>query len=150
MIRIVPLDESHIDGLHLIETMSFAEPWSKNAFLGEIDNSYAYYIVAQKDDKVVGYAGMWTMFDEGHITNIAVDQSQRRMGVGKKLIEALIEKAKELRLMGLTLEVRKSNIAAQNLYSLFGFYSVGERKDYYRYPIEAAVIMWKYFIDEED
>lgn len=149
MVKILPLDNSHIDELHELEKASFSEPWSKMTFIKELENPNAYYIIAQKDGVLVGYAGMWTIFEEGHITNIAVEKQHRGTGIGKMLVKALVEKAKDLNLIGLTLEVRQGNIAAQRLYESFGFYSVGNRKNYYNYPTEDAVIMWNYFQEEE-
>jgi len=148
MIFIQPLTQTHIKELYLLEKASFSEPWSEITFLKELENPQAHYLIAVKDGALVGYAGMWVILEEGHITNIAVAKEQRGHGIGKMLVSALIERAHEMSLIGLTLEVRQSNVLAINLYESFGFISVGERKDYYHYPTEDATIMWNYFADD--
>ena len=145
MISILPLKKKHISALYILEKASFSEPWSEMTFIKELENPQAHYFIASKDDKIVGYAGILVMLDEGHVMNIAVDQTHRGKGIGRKLVQRLIDQGHELDLMGLTLEVRVGNIAAINLYESLGFVSVGERSDYYHYPREDATIMWNFF-----
>ncbi|HHV95125.1 MAG TPA: ribosomal protein S18-alanine N-acetyltransferase [Clostridiaceae bacterium] len=138
----------HIDDILIIEKLSFTTPWSRNAFIHEIkDNKFAIYISALVNNKVVGYAGMWQIFDEGHITNIAVHPEFRKNGIGSKLLEKLIEISREKGIKKITLEVRKSNTAAKNLYYKYGFKDAGIRKYYYTDNGEDAIIMWKYDLD---
>ena len=148
MISIQPLTKTYIKELYLLEKASFSEPWSEITFLKELENPQAHYLMAIKNEALVGYAGMWVILEEGHITNIAVAKEQRGHGIGKMLVRALIERAHEMSLIGLTLEVRESNSSAINLYESLGFVSVGERKNYYHYPTENATIMWNYFGDD--
>ncbi|NLM13658.1 MAG: ribosomal protein S18-alanine N-acetyltransferase [Epulopiscium sp.] len=146
MIKISPMKEEHIPRIHEIEKSCFSISWSKEAFENELkENSLAYYIVAESEDAVLGYAGMWIIVDEGHITNIAVHPDFQHQGVGTLLMQHLIDEAKRKHFFGLTLEVRESNIKAQNLYRKFGFVSEGLRKGYYQDTGENAIIMWKYF-----
>lgn len=91
---------------------------------------------------IAGHAGIWLSLDDGHITTIAVHPDYRRQGVGELLMLGLIDQAYELKAQQLTLEVRVSNIAAQNLYVKFGFRHQGERKRYYTDNGEDASIMW--------
>ena len=129
----------------VIERASFPTPWSEKAFRGELTaNDYAHYIVAELDGRVVGYGGMWIVFEEGHVTNIAVHPDYRRRGVGRRLLEALIQRAAERGCDRMTLEVRKSNTPAQQLYRSFGFEPRGIRKGYYTDTNEDAIVMWKY------
>ena len=79
---------------------------------------------------IVGFAGIWVLADEAHITNIAVRQRYQLRGIGELLLISIIDLAKELKASIMTLEVRTSNIAAQNLYSKYGFTQVGIRRDY--------------------
>ncbi|HHX63002.1 MAG TPA: ribosomal protein S18-alanine N-acetyltransferase [Epulopiscium sp.] len=145
MISILPFTREHIAEVCILEKTAFSDPWSEMTFIKELENPQAYYFIAIKDEKIVGYAGMLVILDEGHIMNIAVDKTQRGTGIGKELVKKIIEKAQELEMMGLTLEVRVGNIAAIKLYESFGFVSVGERKNYYQYPNEDATIMWCFF-----
>lgn len=127
-----------------IEMLSFKIPWSREAFISELTtNKFAVYIVAKLNNKVVGYAGMWKIFDEGHITNIAVHPDVRGRKIGTRMVEVLINLAKECNIERLTLEVRKSNMLAQRLYKNFGFEISGLRKKYYADNNEDALIMWK-------
>jgi ribosomal-protein-alanine N-acetyltransferase len=128
-----------------IEAASFPTPWSRNSFLYELlENERAIYLVARNDfNKVVGYIGMWVVFDEGHITNLAAHPLYRHQGVAKALLSQLIKVARENGVKHLTLEVRRSNLLAQDLYQKIGFVHMGIRRKYYLDNKEDALIMWK-------
>ena len=91
----------------------------------------------------MGYAGMWIILDEGHITNIAVDPTYRRQGIGQGLLDELTKLAVERGAIAMTLEVRVSNAEAQSLYTKLGFVPRGIRKGYYQDNKEDALIMWR-------
>ena len=144
MIEVVRMGLEHIDAVMVVENLSFKIPWSKNAFAEEIaNNKFAHYLAALSDGQVVGYAGLWKVFDEGHITNIAVHPEFRGNGIGAALVAALVDLAQREEILRMTLEVRKGNHVAQNLYRKFGFTVEGVRKAYYADNGEDAVIMWK-------
>lgn len=132
-----------------LEKKCFSEPWSLETFCYEITkNHLASYVVVvdtEKNDKIAGYAGMWIIADEAHITNVAVLEEYR----GKQLGEALmIRQFKDSLVVGankMTLEARVSNDVAIGLYKKLGFKEVGIRKKYYEDNNEDAVIMWKYY-----
>ena len=146
MIEIVRMGLEHIDEVSQIERKTFPMFWTKQDFENEVtNNKMAIYFVALKDGKVIGYAGMWHVVTEGHITNIAVDENYRRMGIGRMLVERLIQEAEELEMIGITLEVKISNLTAQGLYTKLGFKPEGFRKKYYSDTGEDAVVMWKHF-----
>ena len=133
-----------VDRIMEIEKEAFSTPWSRNAFIKEItENMLAKYIVVEVEGEVAGYAGIWLIMDEGHITNIAVAKKYRGQGVGKYLMMGLIDYCKKLGVPNMTLEVRESNIIAQNLYKMYGFLDCGIRPNYYADDHEDAVIMWK-------
>lgn len=92
-------------------------------------------------EHIVGLAGLWMMAGEAHITNIAVRPAYQRRGIGEQLLISLIDLSKELNASILTLEVRASNIAAQSLYSKYGFAGVGLRRGYYTDNREDAILM---------
>lgn len=143
-IEVMPTVLEHIDDIMEVEKLSFKIPWSREAFFDEIaGNEVAIYFSAVVGKKVVGYAGMWKVFDEGHITNVAVHPEYRGNGIGGRLLESLIEKAGSTGILKMTLEVRKSNLAAQGLYMKYGFDMGGFRKAYYADNGEDAIIMWK-------
>lgn len=136
--------EKDLDDIMLIEKDAFTTPWSKESFLSEIThNKLAKYIVAEVDNKAVGYGGIWLILDEGHITNIAVHSNYRGQGIGNRLVEGLIKFCIERQITNMTLEVRRSNKVAQNLYEKYGFLHAGIRPNYYADDNEDAIIMWK-------
>lgn len=146
MIEIVPMKEEHLDGVLALEEATFAIPWSRADFEREIkENAMAIYYVALQEGSVVGYAGMWHVVTEGHITNVGVLEEMRGAGIGSLLMERLIAAALEKEMIGMTLEVRMGNAPAQALYHKYGFRAEGIRKNYYQDTKEDAIIMWKYF-----
>lgn len=142
-VEIFPIVDKYIEGIVNISMLSFPVSWSKTSVEEELDNKFARYVVAVKDNIVVGFGGMWVIIDEGHITNIAVHPEYRRLGIGSMLLEALIDICKLEGCLAMTLEVRKSNFKAQSLYSKYGFLQEGIRKGYYENNKEDAIIMWK-------
>ena len=131
-----------LDRVTEIESATFAIPWSRESFRRELEeNVAARYLVAEKNGRVVGYAGAWVILDESHITNIAVEQEERGQGIGRKLTEALLNYLSNLGAAYATLEVRVSNERAQNLYRSLGFTAVGKRKRYYEDNQEDAWLM---------
>lgn len=144
------MNKSHIDGIMEIEKDSFAIPWSRASVEKELSNNLAIYVVAVENEKVMGYGGMWHVVNEGHITNIAVHKDYRRRGIGNIIVNKLIEIAEKKEMIGLTLEVRKSNVPALELYRKNGFKLEGIRPEYYEDNKEDAYIMWKYFIPESE
>ena len=143
-IEIEKMTPADLDRVMEIETLSYRTPWSRRAFLSELtENSYAHYFVARHRGKIVGYVGMWVILEEAHITNIAVDPAYRRQKVAWRLLEDMFRRAKELGATRMTLEVRVSNVNAQDLYRKLGFVDRGIRKGYYTDTNEDAIIMWK-------
>jgi ribosomal-protein-alanine N-acetyltransferase len=139
-----PLKQEHLDQVLEIERVSFPTPWSKESFLGELlQNSLAHYYACWRDNILIGYAGMWIIIDEAHITNVAVHPSYRRKKVGEIILLHMMAEALKRGAYKMTLEVRPSNQEALKLYSRLGFKSVGRRKGYYTDTNEDAIIMWK-------
>ncbi|MDD4570100.1 MAG: ribosomal protein S18-alanine N-acetyltransferase [Tepidanaerobacteraceae bacterium] len=133
-----------IDEVMEVEKQCFTTPWSRYSFSCELrDNQFSQYIVARLDAKIIGYAGMWIILDEAHITNVGVLTEYRGEGVGELLMRSLMVIAKNRGAKKMTLEVRKTNYIAQNLYSKLGFEPAGIRRGYYLDDREDAVIMWK-------
>lgn len=149
-ITILPFSPEHVDGIFTISNLSFKTPWSRESIEKELENDIARYVVAIKNNLVIGYGGAWLILDEGQITNIAVHPEFRGLGVSHLLLDALIEVCALEGITAMTLEVRKSNFAAQNLYKKHGFVEEGIRKNYYLAPIEDGIIMWKYNIKKEN
>lgn len=126
-----------------IEHQAFTLPWTKEAFYHEmVNNQLAFYIVLEIDQLIVGYAGMWAVIDEAHVTNIAIRDGYRNKGLGDRLLTEIKAVAKTLGMQRMALEVRVSNDVAQKLYMKHAFKSVGIRKRYYTDNHEDAMIMW--------
>lgn len=139
--RIMRLED--IPDVMVIEHESFSLPWTEQAFRSEMTlNHFARYLIMEVDGVPAGYAGMWTVMDEAHITNIAVRMAYRGRRLGERLLDELLGMAGSLGLERATLEVRLSNDAARSLYKKTGFREVGIRKGYYSDNNEDAVIMW--------
>lgn len=119
----------------------FDKFWNKEVLKSELDNPASSYIVALDENKnVVGYAGIWQPLEEAHITNIVTKKDKRQNKIGTKMIEKLIDMAKERKLNDITLEVNINNLPAINLYKKYQFKEVGLRKKYYN-NIDDAIIM---------
>lgn len=137
------MSTADLDEVMEIEEASFTSPWSLASFMHELlQNPRALYLVATSGGRVVGYAGLWLIIDEGHITNIAVHPDYRRTGVAQRLIATLAEIGCSQGIKRFTLEVRVSNTPAQTLYNRIGFKPAGIRKGYYLDNHEDALIMW--------
>lgn len=144
-IRIVPMAESHLDALARIEKLCFSQPWSRAGLRDELTNPAACFLAAECGGAAVGYAGMFCAADECYVANVAVHPDFRGRGIGGRLLRALEESAKERGGAFLSLEVRESNLPALALYRSHGFVRAGLRKNFYREPVENALILTKYF-----
>ena len=125
-----------------IERASFSMPWSRGAFLYEIEqNQVARCWVGRENGRVVGYICLWEVADELHITNVAVHPEARRHGIGRSLLESVFERARASVTRIVLLEVRPSNVEALALYESFGFRVIGRRQGYYYDTGEDALVM---------
>mgnify|MGYP000610356313 CR=1 FL=1 len=143
-----------IEQICLIEEACFPTPWTADAFRNELEhNNFARYVVMTWNNSIIGYAGMWTILDEAHITNIAVVEQYRGRKLGERLLRELVVQAMGYGMTRMTLEVRTSNYTAQRLYEKFGFRAEGLRRAYYSDNGEDAIIMWaelpESLLDEE-
>lgn len=136
------MNEFDIDGVLTVEEQSFTTPWSRAGFAAEMKNEVSHYLVMVKEGQIIGYAGMWLIVDEAHVTNVAIIPEYRGQKLGETLMAALIDHAKNRGALSMTLEVRVSNIVAQKMYAKFGFVSRGVRRKYYTDTQEDALIMW--------
>lgn len=147
------MDERDLDPVLEMEKAIFSKPWTREMFIGEFSGHDA--IVATVDGEIVAYLCGWKVLDEYQITNIGVREDFRRRGIGRFLMEVIIDaRAKGLSLAHgiefrepeppcdvVFLEVRRSNQSARALYRNMGFRDIGVRKGYYTLPREDAVVM---------
>ncbi|MGQ9617361.1 MAG: ribosomal protein S18-alanine N-acetyltransferase [Candidatus Aminicenantia bacterium] len=132
-----------IDRVVEIERKSFSNPWSRDAFIYEIESEVSYPWVVELDNEIVGYSVHWLIIDEAHLSNIAVDPLHRGKGIGRFILEKVIESIRKKGAKFITLEVRVSNRIAIALYTRMNFKIAGIRKNYYINPVEDAFIMIK-------
>ncbi len=145
-LEIKKMTSAHIEEIAMLEKECFSSPWSEDGLKTELDNKFARFFVAFSGDKIAGYIGSHNVLGEVYITNVAVFPEFRRNGVGKTLVDFLIDEMKAENANFVTLEVRKSNMNAISLYEKCGFQNVGERKKFYEKPVEDAILM-TYFIN---
>lgn len=138
------LATSDLSVVMAIEREAFYDPWRVEMWLDEINANISLYEVIEENEKVVGFAGCWLIAGEAQVTRVAIAMEHRGKGLGKKLTQALVAKAWAQEAEAVTLEVRKSNLAAQKVYETCGFKSKGIRPKYYQDNKEDAVIMWLY------
>ncbi|HPY36875.1 MAG TPA: ribosomal protein S18-alanine N-acetyltransferase [Clostridia bacterium] len=139
-----PMSVEDIPFVAQMEQVCFTSPWSERMLRAELKNRFAHYIVLETETDLIAYAGMWIMFNEAHITNVAVMPQYRRRGLGRSIMLECMKKALSLGATQMSLEVRVSNQAARNLYSNLGFTSEGRRKRYYEDTGEDALILWNH------
>lgn len=149
--KIENLALSHLDDIMEIEKSCYGQHhWSRDSFASEINNPCAKYIVAiNGENKCVGYMGSWRIFDESHVTNLAVHPDYQGKGLAHFLILSMLDSCYDDKIKYMTLEVRISNERAKKVYDNFGFKSLGVRKKYYQDNGEDALIMWTENIFQE-
>jgi len=141
-VSIEPMRRADMDAVFCIDRRCFPTPWMTTAYLTELSNRSACYLVARLNQEIVGYGGMWVIMDEAHITTLAVDPAHQGRKIGERLLLALLEEGILQGASRSTLEVRESNRAAQHLYRKYGFYEAALRRSYYTDNGENAVVMW--------
>ncbi len=137
----VRLAEEHIGGILAIEAEAYPEAWSEQMFQDEICHPHSHFYVMMLDGQIVGYGGFWLVLDEAHITSITVRQDYRGKGLGRILLAYLLNLSEKLGAVMAALEVRMSNVIAQNLYGSEGFEPIGIRRKYYAKTGEDAMVM---------
>lgn len=136
----------------LIEEASFTNPWSREMYLAELENSGISfcYVAKGADGAVVGFCSFWRVLDELHINNLAVLPAFRRQGVASALLAHVLKEGSALGARRATLEVRRSNDAARLLYERFGFSVAAVRRGYYTKPVEDALVLWREHLEDPD
>jgi [ribosomal protein S18]-alanine N-acetyltransferase len=151
------MKEGDIATVQEIEREIFATPWPRNAYYRELaSRASAHYVVLRQegletparfqgpemDPTIIGYGGMWRMYDEAHVTTIGVRHDLHHRGYGRILFAGLVQAAYDMGAKWVTLEVRTTNDNAMKMYEGFGFKVIGRRKGYYTDNGEDAIVMW--------
>jgi ribosomal-protein-alanine N-acetyltransferase len=144
-----------IDRIVEIENRAYPFPWSRPLLLAEINGKHFSYVYVARlvrptseDHSIIGYHYFWLVLDEVHILNIAVEPEYQRTGCGSQLLQFGLDFGLKRGACSAFLEVRASNLAAQQFYADFGFHQVGIRKQYYSDNKEDAYVMRKW-LDRE-
>lgn len=138
---IIPMQEEHIPAAARLEAICFSEPWTENVLRSGIKSDTGIFFAAEKNGKLLGYAGMHMILGECYVDNIAVFPEARGQGIGRALTRALIDHGRKHKGIFISLEVRPSNLPAVTLYRSLGFQEAGRRKNYYTRPTEDGLIM---------
>ena len=141
--QIKVLTTEHTQGVYDILAECFSTPWSLDIIKVLLQSENAVCFGAFDGDVLAGYVCLEWVLDEGSLTDIATSPEQRKKGIAKALMQALLSEAEQRGLQFVTLEVRESNQPAINLYRSFGFDDVGKRPRYYKDPVEDALLMTK-------
>ncbi len=140
--RLRPMASSDLAEVLRIEEASFPTPWSERTFRNLMRRANARLWVAESQvGELLGYAVAWFAGSKAELGDLAVSPEARRSGVGRALVEALLEDARNHGVQLVFLEVRESNAAARRLYEEVGFEAVGRRPGYYARPVEDALVM---------
>lgn len=140
-LEFVRIREEHIPVLLEIEREAYVEPWTEGMFRQEVDNPLSQFYVTLLEGSIVGYIGFWEAAGEAHITSVTVRSECRGRGFGREEMLFILDLAERRGLTEANLEVRASNIRAQNLYRSMGFHQIGVRRKYYSGTGEDALIM---------
>jgi len=139
--RIRGMHERDVERVAELESASFGSPWQAETFRRLLRRTGAELLVVEIHDRVIAYAVLWCILDQGELANIAVDEAWRGRGIGGRLLEHVLTRARERGVTDLFLEVRESNEVARGLYARCGFQSIGTRRDYYENPKEDACVL---------
>ena len=142
-IEIREMTEADLNDVCRIEEAAFTMPWKREDFKDLIESDKSIYLVALCDGVVVGAAGYTDTVGEGYINNVVVDEKYRGRGIGKALVERVINDGEANGIFDYSLEVRVSNEPAVRMYKSLGFVSEGVRKRFYEKPVEDAYVMWR-------
>ena len=144
------MEEADIPSVLDIENISYPNPWRASTFSGEIGNepiSHPLVIIYKPLNKLVGYVVYWLIQDEVQISNVAVSLEYRNRGIAEIMLRRVLDRIQKQSAKHVWLEVRPSNKAARFLYKKLGFKVLGIRSNYYRNPVEDAIIMGKILVN---
>lgn len=143
-IVIRPMEIDDLKKILEMEKQFFSIPWTYDLFFSELTrNRYARYFVLEKNREIIGYLGFWHKGASFHITNIAITEKYRRKGYGRKLLKFIEKIAATPTIKKISLEVRRSNCIAQDMYKKYGYKVIRVLKNYYQEEKEDALVMEK-------
>jgi ribosomal-protein-alanine N-acetyltransferase len=137
-----PMTERDLDAIMEIEPHIYSHPWTRGNFADSLKSAHSAWVLVQ-DANIIGYALMMMVLDESHLLNLSISQSYQKQGLGRLLLEHMIQIAQDLKAANMFLEVRASNISAIALYENIGFNEMAVRRGYYpaHHGREDAILM---------
>ena len=150
VVTVSPMRRRHLRAVLAIESSVYPRPWSSRLFEDELERGGRVYLVARIGPTLVGYAGVLMIADDAHVATVAIDPAWQRHGIATRLLAELVRQALALGANQMTLEVRMSNVRAQEIYRRFGFVPAGARKAYYSDNGEDALVMWAHEINTDE
>ena len=139
-LAIAPVTDDDLDEIHAIEEASFPAPWRRQFFESELRADWRFHLAAKRGGRVIAYLFAMWLFDELHVNKIAVIAEERRKGIADELMARCFEFARQNGVKTISLEVRRSNVGAQEFYRHLDFKTAYLRPKYYP-DGEAAVVM---------
>ena len=130
-----------VEPVAAIEAEAFATPWKAETFFSLLSRDDVVSLVMELDERVVGYAVLWCILEQGELANLAIGETHRRVGLGSRLLDEVVALARARGVRSLYLEVRSSNERAAALYAGRGFAEIGRRRGYYDQPKEDARVL---------
>jgi ribosomal-protein-alanine N-acetyltransferase len=144
-LRIRRMAHEDLPAVMEIERVAFSNPWSTDMVKKELTQEWSTVLLAEEYSAGLwhlrGFSIFWLVHDEQHVLNVATDPAQRRRGFGRRVMEATLEVGRQHRCRISTLEVRRGNLPALEMYKNLGFRPVGMRPNYYADDQEDAVVM---------
>ncbi|MDD3254086.1 MAG: ribosomal protein S18-alanine N-acetyltransferase [Lachnospiraceae bacterium] len=137
------MEAADLEQVAELEQCCFTESWSYGLLEAGIHSPYDVYYVYEQEGQILGYCNLRLLAGEGEVQRIAVLPAFRGLGLARKMMEAMVDFARQQQALAISLEVRESNAIARKLYESCGFLAEAVRKGYYRNPSEDALIMWK-------
>lgn len=137
------MEAADLEQVAELEKRCFTENWSYRILEAGIHSAYDVYYVYEQKGEILGYCNLRLLAGEGEVQRIAVLPEYRCLGLGRKMMDAMVDFAREHQAAAISLEVREGNEPARKLYESYGFVAESLRKAYYHNPVEDALIMWK-------
>jgi ribosomal-protein-alanine N-acetyltransferase len=126
-----PMRQAHVDAVWEMEKSVFPHPWSRANFADSLASGYDAWLLRDGQDELVGYFVVMYAVDEAHLLDVAVTGLRQRRGLGRYLLDRIVERARAQGTESILLEVRPSNERALHVYKKYGFAEIGRRKGYY-------------------
>lgn len=125
-----PMQVTDLDAVMAIEPTIYSHPWTRGNFSDSLNSGYSAWVL-EANQTIIGYALLMMILDEAHLLNLSVAKDQQKQGLGRYLLEHMLQIAKNHKAANMFLEVRPSNISAIALYENMGFCEMAVRRGYY-------------------